>query len=55
METDAVGCHPATEEVTDAMEVSVMVAELIIDVTEDNDIMEVSDMLPVVLLVLVEK
>ena len=44
METDAVGCHPATEDVTEAIVVAeLMVSELIIDCWVVID--EVSDII----------
>ena len=42
-ETDVVGWYPAPEEVTEAIEVPVIVADVTIDVSED--IIDVSDML----------
>jgi hypothetical protein len=49
IDTGAVGWYAAAEDVTDAIEVSDMVADVIIDVSED--ITDVSDMLEVLLIV----
>ena len=54
-ETDAVGCHPAAEDVTEVIDVALIVAEVKIDVSVliievAEDIMDVSDIVGVLVL-----